>query len=147
MASDLEDLPENARIAMEWTTFPDAKEFGLFDEDPEIAERLRSITAAILECGIADNTRLITDLLTVLGAVPPVVHGPLLLLLSKENPETVSKAFRALSSGGQAQRFAYRSLIETFGRFARHGLMVDVMGDEDMAEHVKTALMRAKGKR
>ncbi len=146
MISDLDDMPDTVRMALEWSTQPRPEDVGKFDEDPELADRLRSVTAAVVDCELMDNEQILVDLLMVLGSVPPMVHAPLLLSLAKKSPEAVNGAFRKLAGGAEAQRFAYRSLIETLGRFSRHGLVIDVMGDEELIEDVRTALERARGR-
>lgn len=145
MTADLEDMPVTVQLAAEWSTLPRQDEVGLFDDDPEIAERVRSMAAAIIDCELLGNKKILKDLLTVMGAVPPHVHCPILLQLGQKDPGSVSRAFRELVQGDTAQRFAYRSLIETMGRFSRHGLLVDVMGDEDVLEDVRAAVRRAQG--
>lgn len=147
MIADLDDMPDTVRMALEWSTQPRPEDVGMFDEDPELADRLRSVTAAVIDCELTANETILIDLLTVLGSVPPAVHAPLLLALGKKSPAETNKAFRRIADGQEAQRFAYRSLIETLGRFSRHGLVIDVMGDEQLIEDVRSALERARGRR
>lgn len=147
MALKTEDMPDTAQMAMEWSTLPRHGETGVFDEDREIVERIRSITAAVLDCNLTDKPEILKGLLMVLGYVSPAVHCPLLLALGQESPKAVDAAFRSLERGTEAERFAYASLLETFGRFARHGLFIDVMSDEEAIEDVRNAIkIRSGGK-
>lgn len=147
MAIDIDDMPVVVRIAMEWSTLPQDNGFGMFDEDPEVIERVRSIGAALLEAELMDNEDIMKSFMTVLGAVPPHVHCPILLQMFHEKPKETNKALNALADGNQAEAFSYRSLIETLGRFARHSLLVDMLQDEDVVNNVRDSLRRAQGKR
>lgn len=145
MSSHSDNMSETAQMAMEWSTTPRQGETGVFDDDKEIIERVRSITAAVIDCDLTDRDDILKGLLMVMGYVAPVVHCPLLLSLSAEAPERVNKAFMALRTGTDAEKYAYYSLVETVGRFSRHGLFIDVMSDEEAIEDVKNIMRTRSG--
>lgn len=145
MTTDLENIPETATIALDWSTRLSDRERGLFIEDQDLADRVESVARAILDCGMTNNEAVLTDLLFVMGAVPPKIHGPILLSLGKADPSSFTSGMRRLSVGSESERFAHRSLIETLARMARHGLLIDAMGDEELVNEVRSSLVRAQG--
>lgn len=145
MTSDLDDIPETAAIALDWSTRPLPGEVALFISDPDLADRVDSVSQAVLDCGMTGNDEVMLDLLFVMGAIPPKTHGPILIKLGRADSAALSRNIKALSQGSESQRFAYRSLVETLGRIARHGLLIDAMGDEALVNDVRSALSRAEG--
>lgn len=145
MSSDLDDIPETAAIAIDWSTRLSAEEARFFVDDPELADRVESVSRYVLDYGMTSNDEVILDLLFVMGAVPPKTHAPILFQLGRADSAALSRNMKALSNGSRNQRFAYHSLVETLGRIARHGLLIDAMGDEELVNDIRSALSRAQG--
>lgn len=145
MFSGDEELSYIASLTMQWSTMANEEDSGLFDDDPLFNSRVRKIGGDILEVDLTNNEQVVAEFLTLAGATPPYVHCPFLVRFAQRSPETLTRALNGLSAGSLAQKAAYRTMITTLGSFARHGLLVDIMNDEEMINQIAARIQEKRG--